>query len=52
MILKVKPIEVLWQTRQQDVFAEIARLLGVPSADSGVVPEAYAGNEKYPKYDV
>jgi len=34
MILKVKPIEVLWQTRQQDVFAEIARLLGIPSADA------------------
>jgi len=34
MILKVKPIEVLWQTRQQDVFAEIARLLGILSADA------------------
>jgi hypothetical protein len=34
MVLKVKPIEVLWQTRQQDVFAEIARLLGVPSANT------------------
>ena len=34
MVLKVKPIEVLWQTRQEDVFAEIAKLLGVPSANT------------------
>ena len=34
MALKVKPIEVLWQMRQPDVFAEIARLLGIPSANT------------------
>lgn len=34
MVLKVKPIEVLWQTRQEDVFAEIAKLLSVPSANT------------------
>ena len=34
MVLKVKATEVLWQTRQQDVFAKIARLLGVPSANA------------------
>ena len=34
MVLKVKPIEVLWQTRQEDVFAEIAKPLGVPSANT------------------
>ena len=34
MVLKVKATEVLWQMRQQDVFAEIARLLGVPSANT------------------
>ena len=33
MALKVKPIEVLWQMRQPDVFAEIVRLLGIPSAN-------------------
>ena len=34
MVLKVKVTEVLWQTRQQDVFAEIARLLGIPSVNA------------------
>ena len=34
MVLKVKAMEVLWQMRQQDVFAEIARLLGVPLANA------------------
>lgn len=34
MLLKIKPIEVLWQTRRDDVFAEIAHLLGIESADT------------------
>ena len=34
MALKVKPIEMLWQMRQPDVFSKIVRLLGIPSANT------------------